>query len=36
VIQIKKDDPAILLVILPRDNGLALGSETIRYISLAE
>jgi hypothetical protein len=36
VIQIKKDDPAILLVILPRDNGLALGPETMRYISLAE
>jgi len=36
VIQVKKDDPGILLVILPRDNGLALGPETTRYISLAE
>jgi hypothetical protein len=36
VIQVKKDDPAILLVIRPRVNGLALGEETIRYISLVE
>jgi hypothetical protein len=36
VIQVRKDDPDILLVIQPRDNGLALGPETIRYISLVE
>jgi hypothetical protein len=36
VIQVKKDDPDILLVVLPRDNGLALGPQTTRYISLAE
>jgi len=34
VIQVKKDDPAALLVIWPRDNGLQLGEETMRYISL--
>jgi hypothetical protein len=36
VIQVKKDDPNIMLVILPRENGLALGEETVRYIFLAE
>jgi hypothetical protein len=36
VIQVKKDDPLILLVILPRENGLQLGEETTRYISLTE
>jgi hypothetical protein len=36
VIQVRKDDPNIMLVILPRENGLALGEETIRYISLEE
>jgi hypothetical protein len=34
VIQVKKDDPAAMLVIWPRDNGLQLGEETTRYISL--
>jgi hypothetical protein len=36
VIQVRKDDPNIMLVIVPRENGLALGEETIRYISLEE
>jgi hypothetical protein len=36
VIQVKKDDPAAMLVIWPRDNGLQLDEETVRYISLEE
>ncbi len=36
VIQVGKDQPGIMLVIWPRDNGLQLGEETVRYISLAE
>src|SRR5688572_2589428 len=36
VIQVKKDDPAAMLVIWPRDNGLQLGEETVRYVSLEE
>lgn len=34
VVQVAKDETGIMLVILPRDNGLQLGEETIRYISL--
>lgn len=34
VIQVGEDQQGILLVILPRDNGLQLGEETARYISL--
>lgn len=34
VIQIGKDAGGVLLVVWPRDNGMILGEETIRYISL--
>jgi hypothetical protein len=34
VIQVANDETGILLVIWPRDNGMLLGEETIRYISL--
>jgi hypothetical protein len=34
VIQIGKDVGGVILVVWPRDNGMILGEETIRYISL--